>query len=329
MPEKSEESPLELLPKGSVRVTFFAADEDISRLIWEYAHMPHVRTRVIPLLSLSELSFVEERMQGVLVVDITEQCDVESLLSANARLAISECEIIVLCSHTDANFWLDMALREEIGDYHIVRPLEDPGNLKLKIWRAIERGARRAKPNANGQIPALSSGDTPAQIPAQQETSGKGPFAGKRALILEDDPASAEAIEDMLASEGFDVSAADSVKKAFSRFGEQPFDVILLDLMMPGISGPAAVKTIREKFKSTEAPIIVTTAYSERDLVKECLREGAIDYLLKPIKRRTLLPRIALALGRQLNEAQQQGVGDRDVQPQMTENSLEQENDGQ
>ena len=310
MPANSEEFRLEELPQGFVRVVFFSADEDISKLIWDYSSVPHVKTRVVSLPTISDLSFVEQPMQGVLVVDITEQCDMESLLSANARRAISECEIIVLCSHADADYWLDMAMREEISDYHITRPLNDPGNLKLKIWRAIERSATKRLSKANDPEPRPSSEDAPSQIPAQQELPDKGPFAGKRVLIVEDDKASAEAMEDMLVSEGFEVKAAGSVKDACVRFADLDFDLILLDLMMPGISGPTAVKTIRQKLKSTEAPIIVTTAYSERDLVKDCMGEGAIDYLLKPITRKTLLPRIALALELHRDEARQAAPGD-------------------
>ncbi len=297
MHKEQKENHKEESVQSFVRVTFFSADEDISRLMWEYANIPHVKTRAVSLPTISDLSFVEEPMQGVLIVDITEQCDVESLLSSNARRAISHCEVIVLCSHADADYWLDMALREEISDYHIVRPLSDLGNLKLKIWRAIDRSAAKPSSRAEDASSGPSSEDAPTESLVQRETSTKGPFAGKRVLIVEDDAASAEAMQDMLASEGFDVKVAGSVKDAYSRFVDLSFDVILLDLMMPGISGPAAVKTVREKFKCSEAPLIVTTAHSEQDLVKECLREGATDYLIKPITRKTLIPRIASALG--------------------------------
>lgn len=326
VPGETENTAAQDTPRGFVRVAFFSADEDISRLIWKYSNVPHLRTRVVSLPTLSELSFVDTTMQGVLVVDVTEQFDAESLLSANARRAISECEIIVLCSHTDANYWLDMAMREEIGDYHIVRPLNDPGNLKLKIWRAIDRSA--AKPLSRTKEPDPASQDAHLQAPARRELSAEAPLAGKRVLIVEDDVASSEAMRDMLISEGLEVKAAGSVIEAYRRFADLSFDIVLLDLMMPGISGPAAVRTIREKLNCSEAPLIVTTAYSERDLVEECLREGATDYLVKPITRKTLIPRIVLALGLKLKEAQQPDLGGRAEPPPVPERSSERGKNG-
>ena len=279
---------------GFVRVVFFCEDENIAPLIWEYSNVEHVKTRVIELVSMSELSRVEESLGGVVIVDITENCDSESLLGLSARRALSDCEVIVLCSHHEAEYWQEMVLRQEISDFHVVRPLTDPWGLKIKIWRAVEWSAGMSE---GANTLAIPVSPTPENSDAAQEQRRKLVFFGNCALIIEDDIPSAEVAEGILVSEGFEVRCAKSVVDAYARFVEEVFDVVLLDLMLPGISGPAAVKAVREKLNCKEVPIIVTTAYSEKSLVRRCFQEGANEYLLKPISRKKLLPRMASVLG--------------------------------
>lgn len=276
-----------------IQVAFCSSEEPVTQKIREFCHTDFTRTRITKLDSISQLAEKTTSPPDLLIVDVIDDCDADSLFSATARDSLSAAEVIVLCSAEDVTKWQNMVLREELRDYFIIRPLNDPGYLKVQIWRAIH--ACVVKHRA-GEVQSDAS-ETDAVLPdvsAQRESTPGAP--GKRALILEDDDPSAEVLTDILIGAGFEVKRASSVIQAYQRFSDQRFDIFFVDLMMPGIHGAAVVRAVREKLQDAEAPIIVTSAFSDNELVEECLKEGASDYVIKPITRARLLPRIRLAL---------------------------------
>ena len=116
-----------------------------------------------------------------------------------------------------------------------------------------------------------------------------------RILIVEDDLSVAEVMEIVLNDAGYETTSIHSgteVMQGFQRF--QP-DLILLDLMLPGIDGITLCKLLRE---ISTVPIIMLTAKSETDDVVEGLKAGADDYVIKPAKRDEILARIEARLRR-------------------------------
>ena len=275
-----------------VQVAFCCGEESISERIRAYCRADFARTRVTKLESISQLIDESTPSPDLLIVDIIEDCDADSLFSATARDSLSFAEVIVLCSAEDAAKWQNMVLHEEVRDYFVIRPLNDPGYLKVQIQRAIHACA--AKRLAGGsRTDASDTGDVLPDVSARRDSTPGVPR--KRALILEDDDPSAEVLTDILIGAGFEVKRASSVIEAYRRFSDRRFDIFFVDLMMPGIHGAAVVRAVREKLQDAEAPIIVTSAFSDTELVEECLKEGASDYVIKPITRARLLPRIRLA----------------------------------
>ena len=119
-------------------------------------------------------------------------------------------------------------------------------------------------------------------------------------LIVEDETSFSEALAFLLGKEGFDVSVAEDGRAALNTFAKEGADLILLDLMIPEISGVDVCRKIRE---TSHVPIIMLTAKdAEIDKVVG-LELGADDYVTKPYSSRELIARIKAVLRRGISDA--------------------------
>ena len=117
----------------------------------------------------------------------------------------------------------------------------------------------------------------------------------KKILIIEDEISFSEALSFLLEKEGFETEVAETGKAGIAAFNKSTFDLVLLDLMIPEISGIDVCRTIRT---SSQIPIIMLTAKdSEVDKVVG-LELGADDYVTKPYSARELVARIKAVLRR-------------------------------
>jgi len=120
-----------------------------------------------------------------------------------------------------------------------------------------------------------------------------------RVLVVEDEESFSEALSFMLRREGFEVGIATTGPDALTEFDRSGADLVLLDLMLPGISGTEVCRTLRAK---SGVPIIMLTARdSEIDKVVG-LEIGADDYVTKPFSSRELVARIRAVLRRRGEE---------------------------
>jgi two-component system response regulator RegX3 len=116
-----------------------------------------------------------------------------------------------------------------------------------------------------------------------------------RLLVVEDEESISEPLAYMLSREGFDVAVAGTGPSALDEFARTGADLVLLDLMLPGLSGTEVCRTLRA---SSSVPIIMLTARdSEVDKVVG-LELGADDYVTKPFSHRELVARIRAVLRR-------------------------------
>lgn len=128
-------------------------------------------------------------------------------------------------------------------------------------------------------------------------------------LLIEDEPAYVEALEVALGREGFDLATSVDGREGLARFRTERPDVVLLDLMLPGMSGLDVLRRIRAE--SDVAVIVLSAKDSESDVVT-ALELGADDYLTKPYSIRELVARIHVAMRRSSNgstEPEVIGVG--------------------
>lgn len=115
-------------------------------------------------------------------------------------------------------------------------------------------------------------------------------------LLLEDDMALQEIIAECLSEEGYEVVCCNDGEEAASRAYEENFDCLLLDVMVPNMSGFEALKSIRESGKQTPA-IFITALNSIKDL-EVGFKSGCDDYLRKPFELGELLLRLEALLKR-------------------------------
>ena len=103
----------------------------------------------------------------------------------------------------------------------------------------------------------------------------------KRFLIVEDESTLRESLKRVFGREGYDVEAVGSAEEALARSEAEAFDVILTDIILPGIDGIELLGKVRER--TANQIVIVMTAYATLDTAVRALRAGAYDYVIKPV----------------------------------------------
>ena len=133
-----------------------------------------------------------------------------------------------------------------------------------------------------------------------------------RILVVEDEPKVANALKEGLEGERYEVVLAHTGEDAFFRINTEKFDVILLDLMLPGRDGLQILTSIRKS--GVETPVLLLTARDTLDDRVTGLNLGADDYLSKPFAFAELLARIRALLRRgRPGDALRLGSGDLDI----------------
>jgi AmiR/NasT family two-component response regulator len=137
--------------------------------------------------------------------------------------------------------------------------------------------------------------------------------ARRRVVIAEDEALIRMDLAEMLAEEGYDVVAAvEDGAQAVARAEELRPDLVILDVKMPVLDGIAAAERIAGQ---RIAPVVMLTAFSQRDLVERARDAGAMAYLVKPFGKSDLVPAIEMAVSRfaelQLLEAEVADLTDR------------------
>jgi len=118
------------------------------------------------------------------------------------------------------------------------------------------------------------------------------PAAPPRVLIVDDERHNRQLLEVMLAPEGFLLQDAASGEEALTMVAEHPPDLVLLDIMMPGMNGYQVASTIKGNPASRNIPIIMITALDDRNARMLGLNAGAEDFLTKPVDRAELTVRV-------------------------------------
>ena len=120
----------------------------------------------------------------------------------------------------------------------------------------------------------------------------------KRILIVEDEPEIREMIRYILEPQGYAVSEADNAQDARRLLAASPYDLILMDWMLPGRSGLEFTREIKQKTQKTYPPVIMLTARADESDMVEGLESGADDYVTKPFSPRELTARIKAVIRR-------------------------------
>jgi DNA-binding NtrC family response regulator len=121
------------------------------------------------------------------------------------------------------------------------------------------------------------------------------PFMPKGSILVVDDESEIrEGLELLLKTEGYQVSSAETGQSGLSRLGEQPFDLLLLDVSLPDRNGIEMLKEVRKQ--DPGLPIVLITAYGSIEMARAAFKSGAMDYITKPWSNDELLAQVAQAV---------------------------------
>jgi CheY-like chemotaxis protein len=120
-------------------------------------------------------------------------------------------------------------------------------------------------------------------------------------LFVEDDPMNRRVVKDMLKVVGADMNEAEDAETGLQMIDRDDFNIILMDLRMPGMDGLTAIRHLRARNDAKATlPVIVVTADTAIDLRDQCIASGADEVILKPVAMGALLD----AMGRMVAKAQ-------------------------
>lgn len=122
------------------------------------------------------------------------------------------------------------------------------------------------------------------------------PVVKKSVLVVEDDEDIRKLVSYTLLKEGFQVAGVASGEEALSTTQSQPPDLVLLDLMLPGMDGLTVCKKFRSNPQTAKVAIVILTAKGEEVDIVAGLNAGANDYITKPFSRNVLIARVRAAL---------------------------------
>jgi DNA-binding NtrC family response regulator len=115
-----------------------------------------------------------------------------------------------------------------------------------------------------------------------------------RALVVDDDPLIGRAVDKWLTALGLEVVQARNGREALARFDSEPINLVVADLVMPGMGGRELFEEVRRR--NSAVPVVLITAFGELDEAVTLMRAGAADFIQKPLEERTFVPRIERVL---------------------------------
>ncbi|MBN9693851.1 MAG: hybrid sensor histidine kinase/response regulator [Verrucomicrobia bacterium] len=134
-----------------------------------------------------------------------------------------------------------------------------------------------------------------------------------RILIVDDQPANLRVLGSMLGQLGYEIVAASDGPTALKRLVLRPPDLVLLDLLMPGMDGFEVCRRIREMHEFTDLPVIFLSAADEKSLIVRALDCGGVDFVTKPFNQAELMRRVQTHLAlKQARDRLQQLARDKD-----------------
>jgi CheY-like chemotaxis protein len=138
----------------------------------------------------------------------------------------------------------------------------------------------------------------PAQSAQPADDAGADPVGPLSILVAEDDPVSQTLVSSLLKPHGHSITLVSNGSQAFSALERRTFDLVLMDIQMPGMDGLEVTAKIRERERETggHTPIIALTAHALRGDQQRCLQGGMDGYVSKPVHAGDLQAAITAAM---------------------------------
>ncbi len=142
----------------------------------------------------------------------------------------------------------------------------------------------------------------------QPPTMPHSPLKPGRILVVDDQAANIRVVSALLSRHGYQVDSASNGVDALAIAGDTPPDLVLLDMMMPGMDGFELLAALQDMPGMRQVPCIFLTAAQDRDLLLRAFDAGAVDYVTKPFMPEELLARVQAHLGLKLTRDRLQRV---------------------
>ena len=207
-------------------------------------------------------------------------------------------------------------LEDEVRDAGQDRFLADLGKIREAARKALEAVDEAVPPAQPTGPPVVFRDPDPPPVPLRVDEPTvplapvprprPGPVdpGGVRLLVVDDNELNRDMLSRRLGSRGYGVEVAEDGERALAMVEGQAFDLVLLDVMMPGLSGIEVLERLRARWPESDLPVIMATARDTTEDVVEALRLGANDYVTKPLDFPVVLARVEtqLTLKRQKQE---------------------------
>jgi CheY-like chemotaxis protein/tRNA A-37 threonylcarbamoyl transferase component Bud32 len=156
----------------------------------------------------------------------------------------------------------------------------------------------RIKAAAEKLVPGSASTQTGDR--RQEPRTAKDGKTGARILVVDDVEDNREVLRRRLSREGYAVECASNGREALSQIAAAPFDLVLLDVMMPEVDGYAVLEELKSNAATRDIPVIMISALDDMPSVVRCIERGAEDFLPKPFDAVLLRARISACLEKKL-----------------------------
>jgi two-component system, sensor histidine kinase and response regulator len=151
----------------------------------------------------------------------------------------------------------------------------------------------------------MTQSNSPSSLDQPTHSLSEIDVRGRKILIVDDDRLSIALLSTMLKSEGYELADADSGERALTVYDTFLPDLVLLDVMMPGMDGIETFRRLKDDYAAQCAPVFFITANNPSDEMTDCIYAGGADYLPKPFNTAEVRARVRTELRNQILIAQQ------------------------
>lgn len=264
-------------------------------LVYATDHEPHAA-------SLWRPDRAEGQFDPALMLHPSDARHVEFLRDADvlihdAQYTAAEYPAKVGWGHSTLEYVLDVAIAARVK--RLVLFHHDPARDDAAV-DALLADARRRMAEAGASLEVIAAAEGLSLALAEDGRTGageQGPRAPRlptrsRILVADDDPDVARLVESALRDDGYEVQVASDGAEALDLTRRQLFDLILLDLQMPGVDGLAACRQMRADPRLQDLPIVMLTAHREDEALLAGFAGGVTDYMTKPFSVAQLRARV-------------------------------------
>ncbi len=168
------------------------------------------------------------------------------------------------------------------------------------------QGTLNRRPAVGTQLTPEQVTDVAEQLEAEEEAEPKRSLIPGHLLVVDDNEANRDMLSRRLQKQGYTVEIAENGLLALERVRTTPFDLVLLDVMMPELDGFAVLERLKSDSQLRHIPVIMISALDELESVVRCIQIGAEDFLPKPFNPTLLRARIGASLEKKYLRDQEQ-----------------------